>query len=136
MERPKHILDGTIISDGAPAPVKRTRPPASLANLRKPWQAGESGNPNGRPKDTPLVTPAIRRMLKLSWAEFSKLDPKTMKVADALAWRAIMDGLDDEGYQAGTKSREMIIDRVDGKQDKGDTFIQKAILVRYIEGAP
>ena len=103
---------------------KRGENPKSLANL-VPLPKGVSGNPAGRPANEPLFGPALRRLAQLSWADFSKLNPHKMNVAEALAWRTIMDGLSDEGYQAGTKSREFIAERVDGKVDaKGETNIQ------------
>jgi hypothetical protein len=35
----------------------------SLANLKKPWKKGKSGNPNGRPKGTPNSSAIISKFI-------------------------------------------------------------------------
>jgi len=38
--------------------------PNSLANLKKPWRPGESGNRNGRPKGIKYLSEALRDLLQ------------------------------------------------------------------------
>jgi hypothetical protein len=90
------------------------------ANLeRGTWQPGQSGNPAGRPKDTPLVTPAVRRMLQqYTWGELQALaqDKKrreALPLTDFLALNVIMAALNQE---YGLGDRKLVMDRIDGKQ--------------------
>lgn len=127
------IIDAIAVGgDGAPLPAtkpkrpKRQPTPTQLAGLRPPWQPGQSGNPAGRPPNTPLVTPAIRRMAQLSYEQFRRIDPSTLSMAELLAYQAFRDAIDNEaGYQQGTKSRDTLLDRIDGKLgDKSDAAIE------------
>ena len=88
-----------------------------------PFQKGQSGNPAGRPKNTPLVTPAMRRMLELPIEELRRVlgelhetgeVPSGFTVAEAIALTTIKDALTTGSFTTGAKSRELLINRVDG----------------------
>lgn len=127
-----------VVTEGAekPAKVGRGRNPNSLKNL-KPFPKGVSGNP-GRVPAGPMVTPALRRFAAMTLPELKALDKETMTGADAIAFTYIMDSLTTGSFSTGAKSRDAVTTRLDGDGDKkGDTFnIDKAILVRYVEGGP
>ena len=113
--------------------AKRTQTnPNSLANLR-PAKPGEVRNPKGYGGNQPKISPIIRRFADMPYAEFAKINPKALTMAELVAWKIYMDAIDDEGYQAGTKSRDTLLDRVDGKpkgdpeEAKGDTNIQVVV---------
>lgn len=111
---------------------KRGENPRSLANL-VPVPKGFALNPEGKGANSPKISPIIRRFADMPYAEFAKLNPKTLTMAELVAWKIYMDAIDDEGYQAGTKSRDTLLDRVDGKpkgdpeESKGDTNIQVVV---------
>lgn len=108
---------------GATVPKKRAMNPNSLANLRPAWKPGEAGNPQGKQPTQPVITWALRRFVNMPWEQFKRLQPEQMTVAEALAWRAVMDGIDEEGYQAGTKSREMIMARLEPVESTNKTEV-------------
>ena len=118
---------------------KRGENPRSLANL-VPVPKGVALNPNGNGAHTPKISPIIRRFADMPYSEFAKINPKALTMAELVAWKIYMDAIDDEGYQAGTKSRDTLLDRVDGKPkgdpeaEKGDTNIQ--IVVTSWPGQP
>lgn len=102
-------------SDGAMSGRER-----QLAALQS-WQPGQSGNPAGRPKNTPLVSPALRRFAEMPVIELRELlnavtenaVPEGLTVAEALALVMIKKGLTEVAWGDGT--RDKIIERIDGK---------------------
>ena len=87
---------------------KRPKPtPKALANLKPPWQPGQSGNPKGNPRS--LVLSAAYR------AELAKVDPRDPHgrtnaelVAEAMVRRA-------KGQHASVMAAAEIADRTEGK---------------------
>lgn len=129
----KQTLEEPAVTNGEMTPARTQRNPNSLANL-KPIQPGEVRNPAGRPKDTPLISPAVRRFLQMPWEDFRKLDPLKMTVAEAMAWQQVMQSMDREDENS-LKARHKTWDKDDPGDKRGDTInIDKAVLVRYVEG--
>ena len=87
---------------------KRPRPtPRALANLKAPWQPGQSGNPRGNPRS--LILSAAYR------AELAKVDPRDPHgrtnaelVAEAMVKRA-------KGQHASVMAAAELADRTEGK---------------------
>lgn len=121
-----------------PAKVsKRGTNPNSLANLRPPWQKGETGNPAGPPTHGPKIRPALNKYLDMDEAQFSRINVHSqhLTVAEQIAVRTLKRAIQEDDKD-GDKVREFVAGHVDGGQKPtGDTFnIEKAVLVRYIEG--
>ncbi len=123
----------------SPATVAETSPtkyppgknPKSLANLKPPFPKGVSGNP-GNPVGGPLLTPAIRRYAHLTAKELMALSIDALPAIEAVAVVTLLKGIDPKW---GDRTRELLANRLDGSDSKGDTInIEKAILIRYIEG--
>ena len=68
-------------------------------NLRPPWKPGESGNPNGRPKERPIAA-ELRKLLERD-------DGAALKALAAIAIKAALKG----DYRWGRE----LLDRIDGK---------------------
>ena len=108
-----------------------------------PYEPGQSGNPAGRPKNTPLITPAMRRMAAmpiedlrsiLAIIEQSGEVPAGFTVAEAIALTALNDALRTGAFSTGAKSRELVIRRLDGEAAKLDIDVSVGVLVRYVVG--
>ena len=113
--------------------------PASLANFRPPFQPGDVGNPTGRPKNTPLVTPAMRRLAlmpieklrdTLARIEFEGQVPAGFTVAEALALIQLSESL--KSGPVGEANRRTTIARLDGKEPDVEVDVQVGVLVRYV----
>jgi hypothetical protein len=105
---------------------KRRMSPNSLANLRKPWQAGESGNAKGTPG--PKITPRIERMIQMSPNQFFAQEYAT--VADIIAARYVFESM-ISGFD---KSSQELIERVDGKvAQRAEIDVTKRIETVVIE---
>ena len=94
-------------------------PHPPLENLIQ-WQPGQSGNPAGRPKNEPLITPRLRRFAQMMPAEIQALvearDRNELCVADAMALTMLEKAIKDKEW--GDRTRETIIARLDGEPDK------------------
>ncbi len=100
--------------------VKRGQHPKSLANLRRGWQPGESGNPKGRREGVRNVSTVLREMLEnLAPAivineEFIKDFCKGLKrvtVGDATAARILNEAL----VKGEAWAIKELLDRTEGK---------------------
>src|SRR3990167_5482984 len=112
-----------------------------------PYQPGQSGNPAGRPKNTPLVTPAMRRMAALpiedmrhvlSEMEATGHVPAGFTVAEAIALTLLNDSLKTGAFTTGAKSRDTVIERLDGKAASVEVGVDIAvgIRLRFHDGSP
>ena len=110
-----------------------------------PYQPGQSGNPAGRPKNTPLITPAMRRMAAmpiedlravLAVLESTGEVPKGYTVAEAIALTAIRDALRTGVKTTGAQSRELVIKRLDGEKADVEVSVNIAvgIALRWDDG--
>ena len=106
---------------------------------RTSWQPGQSGNPAGRPKNTPLVTPRMRHYAEWSYIELEALahspevDLLPMKDAIAITW-LLKAARDIDG---GDKAREDIVRRLDGKEPDVQVEVNVAvgIALKWDDGA-
>ena len=93
----------------------RGQNPLSLANLKPPWAKGVTGNSKG--VTGPMIGPAIRRFAALSLEQLQalwSLSPKSITVAEAIAITTLIDALTTGSFTSGAKSREQVMDRLDG----------------------
>ena len=88
------------------------RHPNSLANLRRPWQPHESGNPAGRDVNAPVITPHLRRFAQMPVPAVLALDESKLTMAEAIARARYLRALDKE---LGWRDTAAIEDRLDGK---------------------
>jgi hypothetical protein len=86
--------------------------PRSLANLRPPWQAGQSGNPGGRPK---------RR----------QLDDLLELIAETGAERAISEAILKKLLEGDVAMIKEYLDRRDGKVPQ-PTKTEGEVIVRVV----
>lgn len=84
--------------------------PNSLANLRRPWVQGESGNAKG--ERGPIITPHLERFTEMTMAQLLALDETKLRVGEALARARILAALD---LANGARDRSALEDRLDGK---------------------
>lgn len=114
---------------------KRNQSPSQLANLRPAWKPGETGNPQGHHK-APMVEPIIRHYATLSYADMNRLraNMDDLTLVEIMVLQGYLAAMD----QQGDKARDWVTRKLDGPDEKkGDTInIDKAILVRYVEGSP
>ena len=117
--------DVTAQSEVGESAPRKPRHPNSLANLKPAWQKGQSGNPLGAPLQGPIVTPAMRhyaRMtipeLKILWENMDKLTG-----AEAIALTMVIDSLKTGSFTTGAKSRDAVLDRLDGAVKAGDITV-------------
>lgn len=75
-----------------------------------PFKPGETGNPNGRPRNGQAVTPYIRELMGMSEKELRAYRPRT--TAALLAQKKLIRALEDEDH--GDRLFEKLTDRVDG----------------------
>lgn len=120
------------------SPESRER---QLANLRPPWKPGESGNLEGRPPNTPLVSPAMYRFAQMPIEQLRDVlaavilgeVPPGFTVAEAIALTVLADALKTGSFTTGAKSRDLVIERIDGAAPKLEVDVNVGVLVRYIE---
>lgn len=100
-----------------------------------PWQPGESGNPAGRPKNTPLITPAMRHYAEMSYLDLlalandqAALDRLPMK--DVIAITMLVKAAKEVAW--GDKTREDVIKRLDGEKADVSVDVSVGVLVRYV----
>ncbi len=99
----------TAVRDSINTPkYRRGENPRSLANLRTPWQKGESGNAKG--KDGPKITPHLRRLAGMSVKDFYRLPIYELTMAEAIAAGILTLAIQSEGG----RERNMVLDRLDG----------------------
>lgn len=98
------------------------------AHLLPAWQPGQSGNPAGRPKNTPLITPRIREYLTMSMEEIGGLYERRMELpaADAIALVMIHKAITERAF--GDATRDSLMNRVDGAAG-GDVNLQLEVNV-------
>ena len=117
-----------MTTNGNAAPSGRER---QLAALRPPWKPGESGNPSGRPKNTPLITPRLRQMANMTIGDFFALPLQKMTLADIIAAGYMLEAM----QSGGERARAEVTDRLDGGISRGDMNVEKAvILIRQYTG--
>lgn len=85
---------------------------ANEENLREPWQAGQSGNPNGRPKGSKNMSTILREYLE---CELDGVNPFTGKKEKLSAKQIIMLKLIANAMKGDNKSINDILDRLEGK---------------------
>ncbi|MDZ4249532.1 MAG: DUF5681 domain-containing protein [Candidatus Nanopelagicales bacterium] len=108
-----------------------------LANLQ-PFQPGQSGNPAGRPKNAPVVTPRMRHYAEMPMTALRDLleqvesgnPPPDMTAADAIALVMIKKAITEVAW--GDKAREDVIRRLDG--DSTDITVGVQVLIRQYSG--
>ena len=100
----------------------RGKNPKSLANLRPAWQKGESGNVVGT--DT-KITPHIRRFAALPIDTLRELSqkPEKLTVGEAIAMTLLTAALKTGSFSTGAKSRDTVLDRLDGPTAKLDVSV-------------
>lgn len=96
------------------------------------WQKGQSGNPAGRPKNTPMITPKIRHYLAMSIIEIMGLYERRLELpaADAIAIVYVYKAVNDITY--GDSTRSELLNRVDGPVGKDDDEAAERVLVREL----
>ena len=106
--------------------------PRSLANLRRPWKKGESGNPEGKQPVGPVITPALRRFANLSVSQFWRLPIYDLTVAEAIAAGYLTLAMQTQGDRA----RDEVTDRLDGPIDeraKAAGLMRELIIREYAD---
>lgn len=93
--------------------------PNSLDNLKKPWQPGESGNPDGRPPDSPELK-ALKHLTKEELTDVASLIVKG-KIEDL-----------EELKTTGTILQRMVASVAIRIMNKGDMFHLDVLLNRLI----
>lgn len=96
------------------------------------WQPGQSGNPAGRPKNEPMITPKIRHYLAMSLDQLGELYEKRgeLPAADAIALVMIHKAITDRPWGDGT--RDALLNRVDGPAGNKDREAAERVLVREL----
>src|SRR3990167_7121156 len=101
------------------------------------WPAGVSGNPAGRPKNVPLITPRMRHYAEMSYLQLldlaqdqSKLD--TLPAKDVIAITMLVKAMKEVAW--GDKTREDVLRRLDGEKPDVEVEVNVGVLVRYVEG--
>lgn len=84
--------------------------PNSLLNLNNPWQPGQSGNPNGRPKNTECLTYWLRLYQDYTIAELDRIDKKQCTAAQLIALQQIKQAL-----KANQPATEHMWNRLEGR---------------------
>ena len=72
-------------------------------NLRPAWKKGESGNPQGRPKEAPELRPLLAKLL-------NEPTPEGINAAEL-----ILRGLIGEAVKGNTRAAELILKRAYGE---------------------
>lgn len=113
----------------------RGKHPNSRRNL-KPFQPGQSGNPEGKQAAGPVFTPAMRRFAAMPLPKVKELakKPEALTMAEAIAITTLIDALTTGSFSTGAKSREQVFRKLDG--DDGLTINDNRIqvLVRQYGG--
>ena len=105
-----------------------------LANLKK-FQPGQSGNPAGRPKNEPLISPAMRRFAQMPLEELrAMMDrakdgdiPAGLTVAEGIALLMLKKALTNEAW--GDETRKTLLERIDGAPPKTDIEVSVGVVV-------
>ena len=130
--------------ESASAPkYRRGENPRSLANLRPPWT--QETRPDAAPRG-PLVGPALKRFAAMPMEELQVLlaqveegkPPRGMTVAEGLALVLIRDAFTAGVMTTGSKSRELLFERVDGAPEKTAVRVDVAVGVnlQWADGEP
>src|SRR5262249_6669713 len=75
--------------------------PRSLANLRPPWKPGQSGNPDGRPKDA--LSRILREIVEAEWRA-------GLTIGEHIAWAIVKKAL-----RGSLSAATLILDRTEGR---------------------
>ncbi len=86
----------------------RGQNPKSLANLRPPWQPGQSANPVAIMG--PIITPHLRRYALMPYPAFQHVDTSKITTAEALALAMLTFAFQPKGEA----DRRNVLDRLDG----------------------
>ena len=114
-------------------PPKRQMNPNSLANLKPPWQPGESGH--GIAKG-PYITPAMKAMCdKYTVGELKALDLDSLRPHEAIAVAALRDAILAIETGSGHASRVFVTNRLDGDIEK-HLSVDLGVSVHYTVQAP
>lgn len=123
------------------AVVSVTKPVTVIRDGAGRLLPGHSLNPNGRPPNTPLVAPRLRRYLEMPLSKLEKLDRpasrKKLTMAENIALTYALDALTTGGSakSSGDKSRRDVLDRVDGPlQRGGDINVGVQVVIREYGG--
>lgn len=79
------------------------------------WKPGQSGNPNGRPRNAPIVAPAVRMLLEMPVEDLAKFRPKTVAELAALNQVKRMIAEDD------LRRFEALTNRIEGEPESKTT---------------
>lgn len=115
--------------------------PNSLANLNL-YQPGQSGNERVAP--SPKIKPYLERFLDMSLEEIEAMDPMKLPAGEAVARTLILDAMNREAFKSGWRSRQQLLDRIDGLLNVGsrggDTYnvanMQLMRVVHVVETPP
>src|SRR3990167_6208119 len=96
-----------------------------------PYEPGQSGNPAGRPKNTPLITPAMRHYAEMSYLDLlalaqdqAQLDLLPMK--DVIAITMLVKAAKEVAW--GDQARKDVIERLDGKSADVEVNVAVGVL--------
>ena len=90
--------------------------PASRANLKAPWQPGETGH-SVATHSGPLLTPAIRRLADKPMVELREyVEDESRPSIELIAGKILVAAYD--GSDRGVRVRQQLLDRLDGTIDK------------------
>ena len=120
----------TLDGEHVPAVVSPGDPPARDEAGR--WVPGVSGNTSGR--RGPLVTPHLTRYLQMSVGDLRRLKRgiHKLRAGEAIALTMALDALSTGKLETGDKSRQAILDRIDGPV-KDDSNRGNAVQVNIIQ---
>jgi hypothetical protein len=119
------------------APEEQRRYPAghhpnSRRNLT-PFRPGDSPNTNG--VKGPRITPAMRKFVDMPLRQVQEIakKPEKLSVAEAIAITTLLDALTTGAYSTGAKSRDQVLQRLDG-DDAAGIGVAIAVKLTWFDG--
>ena len=99
----------------------------------KPFAPGDRPNPNG--VKGPRITPAMRKFVDMPLRQVQEIaeKPEKLSVAEAIAITTLLDALTTGAYSTGAKSRDQVLQRLDG-DDAAGIGVAIAVKLTWFDG--